>query len=147
MCTVIQGSADIDVGGKLTQEKVSKTVEFCFNAFAHVTPDQRQAVLDKLNSVKDDPSTETKQDLEKLTDDELAILRTIRARQMMRTEDAIGIDTFSNDPIDGLLPRLVTGKLGLEREKQLTAPPAHLKTLFDVGMAGESATPEIKTEA
>lgn len=128
---------------------VSKTLDFCFNAFAQVTPDQRQAVLDKLESVKDDPTTETQQDLEKLTDDELAILRTIRARQMMRSEDAMNIDTFSNDAIDGLLPRLVTGKLGLDREKEQepAGAPAHLETLFDTGLAGHSTMPEIKSEA
>lgn len=137
------------MGGKLTQDMVSKTLDFCFNAFAQVTPDQRQAVLDKLESVKDDPTTETQQDLEKLTDDELAILCTIRARQMMRSEDAMNIDTFSNDAIDGLLPRLVTGKLGLDREKgqELAGAPAHLETLFDTGLAGHSTMPEIKSEA
>lgn len=137
------------MGGKLTQDMVSKTLDFCFNAFAQVSPDQRQAVLDKLESVKDDPTTETQQDLEKLTDDELAILRTIRARQMMRSEDAMNIDTFSNDAIDGLLPRLVTGKLGLDREKEpeLAGAPAHLETLFDTGLAGHSTMPEIKSEA
>lgn len=137
------------MGGKLTQDMVSKTLDFCFNAFAQVSPDQRQAVLDKLESVKDDPTTETQQDLEKLTDDELAILRTIRARQMMRSEDAMNIDTFSNDAIDGLLPRLVTGKLGLDREKEPepAGAPAHLETLFDTGLAGHSTMPEIKSEA
>ena len=145
--TVIQGSADTDMGGKLTQGMVSKTLDFCFNAFAQVSPDQRQAVLDKLDSVKHDPSTETKQDLEKLTEDELAVLRTIRARQMMRSEDAMNIDTFSNDAIDGFLPRLVTGKLGLDREKELARAPAHMETLFDTGLAGHSTMPEIKSEA
>lgn len=137
------------MGGKLTQDMVSKTLDFCFNAFAQVSPDQRQAVLNKLESVKDDPTTETQQDLEKLTDDELAILRTIRARQMMRSEDAMNIDTFSNDAIDGLLPRLVTGKLGLDREKEPepAGAPAHLETLFDTGLAGHSTMPEIKSEA
>ena len=136
------------MGGKLTQDMVSKTLDFCLNAFAQVTPDQRQAVLDKLESVKDDPTTETKQDLEKLTDDELAILRTIRARQMMRSEDAMNINTFRNDAIDGLLPRLVAGKLGLDREKELAASaPAHIDTLFDTGLAGHSTMPEIKNEA
>lgn len=104
-------------------------------------------MLDKLEKVKDDPNTETKADLEKLTEDELTILKTIRARQMMRSEDAMNIDTFSNDAIDGLLPRLETGKLGLDREKRLANAPAHLETLFDTGLAGHSTMPEIKTEA
>ena len=150
MEVVIQGKADADLSGKLTQDLVSKTVDFCFNAFAEVSPEARQAVIDKLDSVKADPNVETKEDLEKLTDDELAILRTIRARQMMRSEDAVNIDTFSTDVIEGFVPRLVTGRLGLSKvtSQNGTAGPKHMETLFDKGLAGHSARPEeVKSEA
>jgi hypothetical protein len=115
-----------------------------------VSPEARQAVLDKLDRVKADPNVETKEDLEKLTDDELAILRTIRARQMMRSEDAMNIDTFTTDVIEGFVPRLVTGKLGLNKvtAESRAAAPMHTETLFDKGLSGHAALPEgLKSEA
>ncbi|KAL9111519.1 MAG: hypothetical protein Q9227_004006 [Pyrenula ochraceoflavens] len=148
---IIQGHADADVSGKLTQDLVSKTVDFCFNAFAEVPPEARQAVLDKLNHVKADPNVETQEDLEKLTEDELAILRTVRARQMMRSEDTMKIGSFATDIIEGYVPRLVTGKLGLSKAtpKTFDAAPTQNEDLFDQGLAGHSAAmPEgIKSEA
>lgn len=131
---VIQGIADADVGGKLTQGLVSKSVEFCFHAFQDVSPEARQAVLDKLDRVKSDPKTETKEDLEKLTEDELAVLRTIRARQMLRTEDAMNIESFSHDVIDGFVPRLIRGKLGLNKVQNHSADIKSSESLFDSGL-------------
>ncbi|KAJ5701353.1 hypothetical protein N7488_008901 [Penicillium malachiteum] len=96
---LIQEHADADVSGRLTQDFVSKSVNFCFNAFAEVSPEALQAVLDKLESVKSDRNIETKEDIDKLTKEELSILRTILARQMMRSEDAVNIDTFKTDAI------------------------------------------------
>lgn len=113
-----------------------------------MSPEARQAVLDKLDRVKADPNVETKEDLEKLTDDELAILRTIRARQMMRSEDAMNIDTFTTDVIEGFVPRLVTGKLGLNKPERRVAAPMHTETLFDKGLSGHAALLEgLKSEA
>ncbi|KFA75658.1 hypothetical protein S40288_08563 [Stachybotrys chartarum IBT 40288] len=131
---IIQGLADADVGGKLTQGLISKSVDFCFHAFQEITPDVRQAVLDKLDSVKSDPGVETKQDLEKLSEDELAILRTIRARQMLRTEDTMNITSFASDVIEGYAPRLVCGSLGLSGMESRTAAPSNAETLFDSGI-------------
>ncbi|KAK4447398.1 tryptophan 2-halogenase [Podospora aff. communis PSN243] len=134
---IIQGIADADVDGKLTQGLVSKSLEFCFHAFENVTPDQRMAVLTKLESVKADPRTETKEDLEKLTEDELAILRTIRARQMMRTEDAMNIKNFLDDVVEGYVPRLVRGQLGLRKRDEDAGPGVATSTLFEVGMTAQ----------
>ncbi|KAI3390924.1 hypothetical protein diail_8351, partial [Diaporthe ilicicola] len=127
---IIQGHADADVSGKLTQTLVSKTVDFCFNAFVEVSPDARQAVLNKLESVKADPNVESNEDLEKLTDNELAILRTIRARQMMRSEDAMNIDTFKADVVEGFVPRLETGKLGLVKAQVLVRVAAFGQSMY-----------------
>ena len=56
---------------------------------------------------------DNKQDLEKLTEDEVNILTNIRAKQMLRMEDTVNLKHFGSDAIDGLAPNLVTGKLGL----------------------------------
>lgn len=100
--------------------------------------------MEKLDSVKADPNVESKEDLEKLTDDELAILRTIRARQMMRSEDAMNIDTFKADAIEGFLPRLETGKLGLSKltGQARGSAPVHKENLFDKGLSGHADLPE-----
>lgn len=130
--TVIQGLADADVGGKLTHARVSDTVNFCLNAYNQITPQDRNAVLDKLASVRADPSKETREDLEKLTEDELTILRTIRARQIIRTEDTLNIDHFSEDAIDGFMPRLKRGELGLARVERVNGIPEYTESLLDV---------------
>ncbi|GAB1312721.1 Tryptophan 2-halogenase [Madurella fahalii] len=129
---IIQGLADADVGGKLTQARVSDTVTFCLNAYNQITPLERKAVLDKLARVKADPSKETREDLEKLTEEELKILRTIRARQIIRTEDTLNIDHFTEDAIDGYAPRLRRGELGLARVEQRDGIPKYTESLLDV---------------
>lgn len=53
--------------------------------------------------------------LDSLTPEELAILKNIRAREMLRMEDRLHIDNFSKDSIDGFIPHLETGNLGLVR--------------------------------
>lgn len=112
---VIQGTADADVGGKLTHDEVVKTVDFCLNAFKETSPEERQKVLDKVAAINgtDTVGVVEKQDLEKLTEDELKILNHIRAKQMLRMEDTFNLDHFGSDAIDGLAPNLKTGSLGL----------------------------------
>lgn len=48
-----------------------------------------------------------------MSPEQVRIMHTIRARQMLRSEDTLNIDNFGTDVIDGLSPRLVTGELGL----------------------------------
>lgn len=43
----------------------------------------------------------------------MRILNTIRARQMLRREDTLNIENFSNDALHGYLPVLKRGTLGL----------------------------------
>jgi hypothetical protein len=114
-------------------------VAFCLNAYNQITPQARNAVLDKLERVRADPSRETKEDLEKLTEEELKILKTIRARQMIRTEDTLNIDHFAEDAIDGYAPRLKRGELGLAKVEQQSAIPKYTESLLDVlkGAEGE----------
>ena len=141
MCLVIQGSADVNGNpGKLSQAELSNTVDFCLNAFQHTDPEKTQAVMKKvaaagaMNSVEaaataandaepaaEVPSDKVVEKVEKkaevdpegLSPDELRILKTVRARQMLRTEDSINIDNFSNDAINGYTPLISRGNLGL----------------------------------
>ena len=48
-----------------------------------------------------------------LTEDETRILNTIRARQILRSEDTMNLENFAADVIDGRSINLERGKLGL----------------------------------
>ena len=117
-------------GQKLSQEEVSKTVDFCLNAFEHHAPEKQAAVMKKMETAmlaenvaapNDLPKTKTDAEIEKkavvdpegLSEDEIRILNTIRARQMLRREDTLSIDNFSNDAIHGYVPIVKRGTLGL----------------------------------
>lgn len=115
---VIQGTADADVSGKLTHEQVVKTVDFCLEAYKETSPEERKAVLDKVATITSDNKgvIDEKANLEKLTEDELKILNHIRAKQMLRFEDTLNLNHYGADAIDGLVPNLKTGKLGLVPE-------------------------------
>ncbi|KAL8842375.1 MAG: hypothetical protein Q9176_002764 [Flavoplaca citrina] len=118
---IIQGTSDIN--GKLTQAEVSKTVDFCFNAFRPVDEAEKKAVLKKIeNMTLDNDSTagsasKPKQTVEmveaNLNEDETRILNTIRGRQMLRSEDTINIENLAADVIDGKRINLQRGSLGL----------------------------------
>ncbi|KAL3961153.1 hypothetical protein ACCO45_006270 [Purpureocillium lilacinum] len=86
---IIQGTADVH--GKLTQEEVSKTVDFCLKAFAPVDAAKRDAVLKRVEDLKSSGS----------------------AQKMVRSEDTVNIDTFTSDIIDGRAINMVHGSLGL----------------------------------
>lgn len=111
-------------GGKLSQEEVTKTIDFCFTAFEPTAnEEEKQKVIKKSEAVtteKDDEvgnangPKKTVQHLEtSLTEDEKRILNTIRARQMLRTEDIINIENLAADIIDGRKINLKRGSLGL----------------------------------
>ena len=112
---VIQGGNA--TSAKVTQAEVSKTVEFCMQAFKPAAQEQRDAVMEKVEKISGSKSVlaaEHDEELQKaLSPDELQILNTIRARQMVRQEDIVNIENFNNDAIDGLVPNMKTGALGL----------------------------------
>jgi hypothetical protein len=56
-----------------------------------------------------------------LTEEEQRVLKSIRARQMLRKEDILHIDNFSADAIDGLAPNLKRGSLGLVKGMPIAA--------------------------
>ncbi|KAH8585315.1 hypothetical protein B0O99DRAFT_696640 [Bisporella sp. PMI_857] len=120
---IIQGTADADVSGGLTQTDVNKTVDFCLNAFQDTTPEERERVLAKvkeLNGTNDIP-VEATEDIEKFTEDELRILKHIRAKQMLRMEDTFSLNNFTKDAIDGYVPNIRTGSLGLVAKADIGA--------------------------
>ncbi|KAK4206968.1 hypothetical protein QBC37DRAFT_105079 [Rhypophila decipiens] len=122
---VIQGTADADTKGKLSQAEISKTIEFCFRAFAHVSFEEKEALVAKLKSLgiegdaTDDSNSKALAEIEeKLTPEEQAILKTLKGRRMVRPEDILDIENFTLDSVDGLAPRLERGKLGLAQAKK-----------------------------
>ena len=100
------------MNGKLTQAEISKTLDFCLNAFQQSDPGEREAVLQKLEDIEAKKKVSGNFEAN-FTDDEQRLLKTIRARQMLRTEDIIHIDNFSADTIDGFTPNVQRGSLGL----------------------------------
>lgn len=112
---VVEGTADADVGGKLTHEEVVRTVDFCLHAFKETSLEERQKVLEKVVAINGDSSTvpDDRANLEKLIEDELKILHHIRAKQMLRFEDTLNLNHFGTDAIDGLAPNLRKDALGL----------------------------------
>lgn len=126
---VIQGTAD--VSGKLTQAEVSKTLDFCLHAFQETAPEQREAVLQKVEDMERKTKEKGKFDAN-LSDEEHRVLKSIRARQMLRTEDILRIDNFSADTIDGFAPHLQRGSLGLVK----AMPPVAVKESVKQEQAG-----------
>ncbi|TAQ85368.1 hypothetical protein B7494_g6309 [Chlorociboria aeruginascens] len=115
---IIQGTADVST--KLSQAELSKTLDFCTNAFEPTLPEERAAVMEKLGTsgttkVETDEKVKEKSEAfqANLTAEEERVMKHIRARQMMRTEDTLNIASFSTDIIDGYASRLERGNLGL----------------------------------
>ncbi|KAJ5098538.1 hypothetical protein N7532_005539 [Penicillium argentinense] len=106
------GTADV-VPRKLTQEELNKTLEFCANAFEPAQPDVREKVLERIGSSSVDKAGKMQAFQPDLSAEEQQTVKHIRARQMMRTEDTMNLETFGTDAIDGLLPNLKRGSLGL----------------------------------
>lgn len=121
-------------------------MEFCLNAFEHHAPEKQEAVMKKMETAmlannveapavvstmeaeaattKTEAKVEQKAmvDPEGLSPDELRILNTIRARQMLRREDTLSIDSFSNNAINGWIPVVKRGNLGLHKVGGTSAP-------------------------
>lgn len=120
---IIQGASDIN--GKLSQEEVSKTVDFCLKAFQPAGEEEKKKVLKKLEAVsleQDDSAgnankpRKTIEMLEaNLTEDEMRILNIIHARQMLRSEDTMNIENLAADIIDSRRINLEHGSLGLAK--------------------------------
>lgn len=93
---------------------MSNTVDFCLNAFVPVDAAKRDAVLKRVEDLKISGSAQDPKELEAyLSPEEMRILNTVRAREMLRSEDTVNIDTFTSDTIDGRAVNMVHGSLGL----------------------------------
>ncbi|KAK9440038.1 radH flavin-dependent halogenase [Metarhizium brunneum] len=128
---IIQGTADADAAGKVSQLEISKILQFCFKAFTYVPPEKKDARFDKLRkldskALQDDAKQgQTLDGIEKhLTADELQILEILRSRRMI-LEDPFEMDSFTLDTIDGMAPKLVRGSLGLVNYEQAEIDKAH----------------------
>lgn len=149
------------MGGKLSQEELSKTVDFCLHAFEHQDPAKREALLQKLETstiqtgveASATPADAAKEasiqekaevDPEGLSPDELRILKTIRARQMLRTEDAMNIDNFATDAIDGYAPMIKRGALTLMHVGPRAAPKWRSK--MDMAHGNDKHTSYVQKE-
>jgi flavine halogenase len=102
---VIQGTADVN--HKLSQEELNKTLEFCSVAFYPVKTEDRARVL---RNMKDPVTPELQIDLSPY---EQTVVNHVKARQMMRVDDVLNIDSFGKESINGLVPNLEKGNLGL----------------------------------
>ena len=84
-------------------------------------------------------------DPEGLSPDELKILNTIRARRMMRMEDVMHIDNFGVDAIEGYVPRVQRGNLGLvkgmSRPEALALPVDMMNNITHEAETGEERVP------
>ncbi|KAI2602097.1 FAD/NAD(P)-binding domain-containing protein [Hypoxylon sp. NC1633] len=145
---VIQGTVDADAHGKLTQAEVAKAVEFCFRSYTDLTPEQKEPLIEKLKAVgagnvDDEKTLAAVEEIQKsLTPEEAQILDILRARRMLRAEDAINLQNFSRDSIDGLSPNMVRGKLGLVSSTPAKATKASLFSLAFLRVA----RPNIRTQ-
>lgn len=135
---VIQGAADIDKN--LSQAELAKTLDFCAHAFEPTEPAEREAVLAKVEGTNGHTSATTTNNAasngsananvketsdpkvvaaaaafsSKLSAEESRVLQHVQARRMMRTEDTLGMGSFTADALHGRVPRLERGRLGLD---------------------------------
>ena len=140
-------------------------MDFCLNAFEQHAPEEHKAVLSKIESVESDeqkdaaaaaaisvPGTEARVekkaelDPEGLSADELRILKTIRARQMLRHEDTMNIDNFGSDSIDGYAPIVKRGSLGLIPAASTHVPKQPKLDLMDKVMEVKEAEVQIQMQ-
>ncbi|OQE91609.1 hypothetical protein PENNAL_c0009G11320 [Penicillium nalgiovense] len=142
---IIQGTADADSEKKLSTEEISKTIDFCFRAFAHVPVERKDALLEKMKNhgVSDPTATDpkTREALEELKNtlspEELDIMNTIRGRRMIRAEDSLNIDNYRLDSINGMAPNLERGNLTL-RKAEINKIDVSKKDLLSL-LSGEAA--------
>ncbi|GBF64191.1 flavine halogenase [Trichophyton mentagrophytes] len=114
---IIQGTVDVDK--TLTQAEIAQTINFCVNAFQNAGREEQDALMNKIKSVSETKNGEETDVVKKLEEslsaDERRTLNTIQARQIIRSEDTMNIDNFTVDVIDGMVPNLKRGSLGLLR--------------------------------
>lgn len=105
---MIQGTADTDVENKSIQKKAAEGVEFALGAMKTDKKATERAVVEKVQGARD-----RAEEMEKLTEEELATLNGIVHRNIRLTNNQTSLNNIANDVIDGLSIDLVRGNLGL----------------------------------
>ncbi len=128
--TVIQGASD--VGTRLSETELQKSLDFCVNLFNPTTPEQHEKLhrngkiskelLDVTSPVMHPnllekallqvtPATEKKNEVDLQTSK--LVLNKINARRVVHAE--YGIHNLESETLDGYVVRLEKGSLGLEK--------------------------------
>lgn len=105
---MIQGTADTDVENKSIQKKAAEGVEFALGAMKNERKTTESAILAKVQGARD-----RAEEMEKLTEEELATLSGMVHRNIRLTNNQTSLNNIANDIIDGLSIDLVRGNLGL----------------------------------
>ena len=134
----------MDVQHRLTHKEREKTLDLCSKIFGSWHPDEREALLNKLNTLEQDTllattsskvnpqhrdvviskvasellasdNAQTRESVTNpLTEDEKGTLENAQARKLIRIENTLNIANFVTDVIDGKVPRIERGSLGLQ---------------------------------
>lgn len=105
---MIQGTADTDVENKSIQKKAAEGVEFALGTLKNDRKATERAILEKVQGARD-----RAEEMEKLTEEELATLGSMVSRNIRLTNNQTSLNNIANDVIDGLSIDLVRGNLGL----------------------------------
>lgn len=89
-------------------------------------------------------SVQVIEEIEKdLTPEESAILDILRGRRMIQGEDAVNLQNFTLDSIDGLAPNLEQGKLGFVKAKPVGIVKAqHVSLAYHI----KGTRPDMRTQ-
>lgn len=109
---VIQGGGDGTVIKKFSQDDISETIDFCFqalNAVENVPKEAEGATNGTANGATNGAANEN---MERLAPDDERVIKGIRI--FTKATAMADMDEFANSNIDGWAPRLELGNLGLQ---------------------------------
>lgn len=122
---MIQGTADTDVENKSIQKKAAEGVEFALGTLKNDRKATERAILEKVQGARD-----RAEEMEKLTEEELATLGAMVSRNIRLTNNQTNLNNIANDVIDGLSIDLVRGSLGLVKGHADEMMPQTGNTLY-----------------
>lgn len=122
---MIQGTADTDVENKSIQKKAAEGVEFALGTLKNDRKATERAILEKVQGARD-----RAEEMEKLTEEELATLGAMVSRNIRLTNNQTNLNNIANDVIDGLSIDLVRGNLGLVKSQTDDMMPQTGNTLY-----------------
>jgi flavine halogenase len=107
---VIQGIAAVDFTGKLTQEELSRTVEFAVQSYNKLSPEEEMRAIELMSQMN---HRKLGKAMPPLSDDDQRIISTFSARKMLQCEATINLNHFASSSLNGFAPRLERGAVGL----------------------------------